>query len=665
MNKSIVKIFLLSSAALLAFTAQAKSYVVKSPSGKLVLTVNTSQTLTWQVSFKGQEITTPSAVALKVRGGGTWGTDELAGKITKVSRTLDGVNYKKAKIDDTYTKLTLKGGGYELEFRAYDDAAAYRFVANTRDSLTVENETVEYNFKNDHTAWVPYVNDERHGERYSNSFEAYYDVQKVSQILPRKLCLMPFVMDIGNGMKVALTTVGEVDYPGMYLHSSFSKGFSLVGEFPGYPDLKNMVPGDKATENFKTLFRKNYIARIGGRQEMPWRAIIVSENDAQLANCDLAQKLSRPVAKGDWSWVKPGKVAWEWWSAANITGVDFVSGINTNTYKYYVDFAAKYNLEYIILDGGWSGKDICESNSNINMPELLAYAKQKGVGVIVWASWKNVMEKMHEAFPLYEKWGVKGMKIDFVDANDQYVMKSMRDITELAAKHHLMIDYHGMQLNGLQVMYPNIVNIEGVRGLEQCKWTPNQKGTLGSDMPRYDVTIPFARMLTAPIDYTPGAMRNATRDEYRPNNNNPMSQGTRVHQMAMYTVFDAPLQMLSDKPSLYYQFPECTEFISKVPTTFDDCRVVQGKMGEYIVTAKQKGSTWFVGAMTNWDERDLEISLDFLGDGTYKAIIFRDGINASKSAEDYMKEEKNVKKTDRIKISMKSGGGWTARFEKI
>ncbi len=665
MKKNVLRLLLLGGVAMLTLPVCAKNYVVKSPSGKLVLTVNTDKALTWQVSFNGQEITAPSAVALKIRGGAIWGTDAPAGKITKVSRTLDGVNYRKAKIDDTFTMLTLKGGGYELEFRAYDDAAAYRFAANAKDSLTVENETVEYNFKNDHTAWVPYVNDERHGERYSNSFEAYYDVQKVSQIPSRKLCLMPFVMDMGNGVKAALTTVGEVDYPGMYLHSSFSKGFSLVGEFPGYPDLKNMVPGTKATENFKTLFRQSHIARIGGKQQMPWRAIIVSENDAQLANCDLAQKLSRPVAKGDWSWVKPGKVAWEWWSAANITGVDFVSGINTDTYKYYVDFAAKYNLEYIILDGGWSGKDICESNSNINMPELLAYAKQKGVGVIVWASWKNVMEKMHEAFPLYEKWGVKGMKIDFVDGNDQYVMKTMRDITALAAKHHLIIDYHGMQLNGLQVMYPNIVNIEGVRGLEQCKWTANKKGTLGSDMPGYDVTIPFARMLTAPMDYTPGAMRNATRDEYRPINNNPMSQGTRVHQMAMYTVFDAPLQMLSDKPSLYYLYPECTEFIAKVPTTFDDCRVVQGEIGKYIVTAKQKGSTWFVGAMTNWDERDLEISLDFLGDGTYKAIIFRDGINASKSAEDYMKEEKNVKKTDRLKISMKSGGGWTARFEKI
>lgn len=649
---------------LVPYTLSAKNYTVKSPSGKLVLTVNTGKTLTWQVNLNGKKITSPSVLAVRLQDGTTWGTDNPTGKIAKISRTIDGTNYRKAKIDDTFTQLTLKGNGYSVEFRAYDDAAAYRFAADTKDSVTVENETVEYNFDSDHEAWVPYVNDLRKGERYSNSFEAYYDVKKISQLRPRDLCLVPFVVNIGNGIRAALTSVGDKDYPGVYLHSSFAKGFSLVGELPGYPDLKNSVPGEGITENFTKLFRHNYIARIGSKQKLPWRAVIVSENDAQLANCDLAQKLSRPVANGDWSWVKPGKSAWEWWNAANITGVDFRSGLNTDTYKHYVDFAAEYHLEYIILDGGWSGKDITQSNGNINMPELIGYANNKGVGIIVWASWKNIMEKMHEAFPLYEKWGIKGLKIDFVDANDQYVMKTITEITELAAKHHLIIDYHGMMLNGLQVMYPNIVNIEGVRGLEQCKWQSGAKGTQGADMPGYDVTIPFARMLTAPMDYTPGAMRNATRTDYHASDNNPMSQGTKVHQMAMYTVFDAPLQMLSDKPSNYYLYPECTEFISKVPTTFDDSRTLQGEISKYIVTAKRKGTTWFVGAMTNWDERDIELPLDFLDGGTYTAVIFRDGVNASKSAEDYKKEVKTVKKGDTLKITMKSGGGWTARFQK-
>lgn len=661
----IIKMFIAASLVVVPLAGAAKDYVVKSPSGNLVLKVATGKNLTWQVNFKGHEITAPSVLSVKLKNGGEWGSDNPGGKQGKVSRTIDGVNYRKAKIEDKYTLLMLKGKGYSVEFRAYDDAAAYRFIANASDSVTIENEKVEYNFTKDHEAYVPYVNDLRHGERYSNSFEAYYDIQKISQMRPQNLALVPFVVKLDGGIKAALTSVGELNYPGMYLHSAFSKGFSLEGEFPGYPDWKNSVPGKGGTENFAKLFRNDYIARVAAREALPWRAIIVSDNDVQLANCDLTQKLCRPVAKGDWSWVKPGKVAWEWWSAANITGVDFVSGLNTETYKYYVDFAAKHNLEYIILDGGWSGKDITEARKEINLPELVNYAKEKGVGVILWASWKNVMEKMHEAMPLYEKLGVKGMKIDFVDANDQYVINSVREITEFAAKHHLIIDWHGMMLNGMQVNYPNIVNIEGVRGLEQCKWQSGAKGTQGADMPGYDVTIPFARMLTAPMDYTPGAMHNATRQDYHPIDDNPMSQGTRVHQMAMYTVFDAPLQMLSDKPSLYERFPECTDFISKVPTVFDDCRTLQGEMGEYIVTAKRKGATWFIGAMTSWKERELELKLDFLDNATYKAVIFRDGVNASRNAEDYKLEEKTVKKGDVLKITMKSGGGWTARFEKM
>ena len=650
---------------LLPFVAPAKDYVVKSPSGQLVVKVTAGKALTWQVSFKGHEIIRPSQLAVKLDNGVTWGSDTPKGKSGTIDRTIDGINYRKARIVDNYTFLVLKGKGYSVELRAYDDAAAYRFIANASDSLTVENETVEYNFSKDYEAFVPYVNDLRHGERYSNSFEAYYDRQKISQMPPRSLALVPFVVVLDGGIKAALTSVGELNYPGMYLHADSSKGCSLAGEFPGYPDWKNSVPGKTATENFTRLPRFSYIARIGGRQALPWRAVIVSDNDARLADCDLVQKLCRPVAEGDWSWVKPGKSAWEWWNAANITGVDFNAGSNTATYKYYVDFAAKYHLEYIVVDGGWSGKDITEAHQGLDMPELLSHARRKGVGVILWASWKQVMEKMHEAFPLYEKWGVKGLKIDFVDANDQYAIRTVKKMTELAAKHHLIVDWHGMMLNGMQVVYPNILNIEGVRGLEQCKWQSGQAGTQGADMPGYDVTIPFARMLTSPMDYTPGAMRNATRSDYRACTNNPMSQGTRVHQMAMYTIFDAPLQMLCDKPSLYELWPDCTDFISKVPTVFDDSRTLQGEMGKYIVTAKRKGTEWFIAAMTNWDERELQLRLDFLDDADYKAVIFSDGINASRSAEDYRREEKVVKKGDVLRLLLKSGGGWTARLEKI
>ncbi len=654
------------AAALLPFGVQAKNYVVKSPSGKLVLTVASGPKVTWQVDFAGREVISPSEISLRLLDGRTWGTDAPAGKVSKVSRTVAGVNYRKARIDDTYSLLTLRGRGYTLEFRVYDDAAAYRFIAGVNDSVYVENETVEYRFPADREAWVPYVNDMRYGERYSNSFEAYYDRLKITQMPSRKLALMPFVVDLGEGMKAALTTVGEIDYPGMYLHSSFSKGIALTGEFPGYPDLANSELGKGVdTENFKTLFRKNYIARIGGRQQLPWRAVIVSENDAQLADCSLVQKLCRPAEGTDFSWVKPGKSAWEWWCASNVTGVDFESGMNTDTYKHFADFAARHNLEYMILDGGWYAGDIVTAKSKIDLPQIISYAKSKGVGVVLWLSWKAAFLNMHTAFPVYEKWGIKGLKIDYVDANDQFVLQSVKRISEFAAKHHLFIDWHGMQLNGMQVAYPNILNIEGVRGLEQVKWQSGAQGTQGADMPGYDVTVPFSRMITAPVDYTPGAMRNATRRDYRASNVNPMSQGTRVHQMAMYTVFDAPLQMLADRPSNYELFPDCIDFIAKVPTVFDDHRTLSGSMGQYIVTAKRSGTTWYVGAMTNWDERTVQIPLSFLGEGKYRAVVFSDGVNASKSAEDYKCREITVTRNDCLDAVMKSGGGWTARFEKL
>lgn len=392
---------------------------------------------------------------------------------------------------------------------------------------------------------------------------------------------------------------------------------------------------------------------------------MITEKDAQLADCDIVRKLCDGTSKGDYSWVKTGKVAWDWWNALNVTGLDFASGMNTPTYKHYIDFAAANKLEYIIIDDGWDSPNVLQFKPECNIPEIVNYGKQKGVDVIIWLKWKDCMKYMDRAFPLYKSWGVKGLKIDFINANDQYVMSSLRKITQTAADNHLTVDYHGMQLKGLQVTYPNIVSCEGVRGLEQCKWSPGKQGTLDGNMPGYDVMIPYIRQIIAPMDYTPGAMINATRADYHPVNDRPMSQGTRVHQMAMYMVFYSPLQMLSDAPSNYTREQECTDFIAKIPTTFDETKVVAGEVGKYIVTARRKGNTWYVGAMTSWDGRDIEIPLSFLGDGNYKADIFADGFNANRNAEDYKHSTQDVSKSQTLKVSMKSGGGWVSRFEKL
>ena len=657
---------LLAGNVVYAAGASAAGYTAKSPSGKLVLTVNSGSKLTWKVDLNGREIIKPSELSVALTDGSVWGPGAKGGKAQKVSRKISAKDYTASQIDDSYTRLDFKGNGYTVEFRVYDDAVAYRFKGARKDSVNIKNETVEYNLTGDAKTWTPWVIDECAGERYSCSFESYYTETKISQMPAGKLSILPLLADMGGGVKVAVTDVGDLDYPGMYIHSSFASGNGLKGEFAGYPDLKNseFPAEDDIYTNFTRLMRKDYIARVGGSQPLTWKVAVVTENDTQLADCNIVRKLCDGTAKGDFSWVKPGKVAWDWWNATNITGVDFQSGMNTPTYKYYIDFAAANKLEYIIIDDGWKDGNILQYKSDCNVPEIAAYGKQKGVDVIIWLTWKDCMKYMDRAFPMYKEWGVKGLKIDFINANDQYVMSSLRRITQTAADNHLAVDYHGMQLKGLQVTYPNIVSCEGVRGLEQVKWQSGNKGTDGANIPGYDVMIPYIRQIIAPMDYTPGAMRNACHDTYRPVNRLPMSQGTRAHQVAMYVVFFSPLQMLSDTPSQYMKEQTTTDFISRIPTVFDESRTLAGEVGKYVVTARRKGDTWYVGAMGNWDEQNIEIPMSFLGSGTWKADVFADGVNANRNAEDFKLSSVETSAGETMKVSMKKGGGWAAIISK-
>ncbi|MGA9405613.1 MAG: glycoside hydrolase family 97 catalytic domain-containing protein, partial [Bacteroidota bacterium] len=390
------------------------------------------------------------------------------------------------------------------------------------------------------------------------------------------------------------------------------------------------------------------------------RAIAISRSDKELLNNDIVQKLASPPRIADLSWIKPGQVAWDWWNDWNISHVDFKAGINTPTYKYYIDFAAANKIPYIIMDGGWSEMlNLTKVVPAINLQEIIDYGKQKNVDVILWASWYAVTQQMDSIFPLYSKMGVKGFKIDFVDRDDQIAVASLYAIAKKAAEYHLLVDYHGVfKPTGLQRTYPNVIGFEGVKGLENYKWAVE-------DQPRYVVSIPYIRMLAGPMDYTPGAMRNAVKANFRPINNNPLSQGTRCAQLAMYVVFNAPLQMLSDNPTAYIKEQECTDFIANVPTTFDETVPLDGKVGEFVAVARRKGETWYVGAITNWDARNLALPFSFLGDGAYEATIFKDGINADRDGTDYKKEAVKISSKDTLNIQLSPGGGWVARIEKI
>jgi alpha-glucosidase len=432
----------------------------------------------------------------------------------------------------------------------------------------------------------------------------------------------------------------------------------LIGVFAPYP-LEEKQGGFNQM-NLMVTKRADYIASTRGTRSFPWRVIALSESDKQLLNNDIVQKLAAPPRIADLSWIKPGKVAWDWWNNWNISHVNFRAGINTPTYKYYIDFAVANKIEYIIMDEGWSvSTDMTKVSDNIDLEEIIEYGKQKGVGVILWATWYALTKQIDAVFEKYSNLGVKGFKIDFLDRDDQKMIASTYEIAEKAAAHKLLIDFHGVyKPTGLQRTYPNVIGFEGVKGMENTKWAMD-------DVPRYDVSIPFIRMMAGPMDYTPGAMKNANKENFRPIHAAPMSQGTRCHQLAMYVVFEEPLKMLSDSPTNYLKERECTDFIAKFPTTFEETVAMAGKVGEYVAIARRRANSWYVGAMTNWNSRELTLDFSFLPRGDYEAEIFRDGINADRDATDYKKEIVKIDSGDKIKIKLSTGGGWAAILRKI
>lgn len=635
---------------------RTKNFDLQSPDGNIKLHVETSGKIVWSVKDKEQNIIEPSSISLQLENETLGDKAKItSAKTEKVNSTINAIHYIKATIPDNYNQLTLNcKGDYGLLFRVYNDAVAYRFFTKKKDSIIIKNEEANFNFTNDDSAFIPIQWDYRDGQNFNSSFEALYHHITLSQFPKDSLAFLPLLVDAGNGRKAEILEADLEDYPGMYLDlNETNKG--LKGMYAPYP-AKEYLHGI----NYIASDRENYIAKTSGARNFPWRIVAISEQDKDLLNNDIVQKLASPPALIDFSWVKPGQVAWDWWNNWNITGVDFHAGINTDTYKYYIDFAAANKLPYIIMDEGWSDDlDLLKVKSHdLNLQAIIDYGKQKNVGVILWATWYAASHQTDAAFSTYSKMGVKGFKIDFFDRDDQKVVASAYAIAKKAAGYKLMVDYHGISKpTGLQRTYPNVIGFEGVKGLENFKWADE-------DQPRYTTSIPFIRMMAGPMDYTPGAMRNATQDDFRPINDNPMAKGTRCNQLAEYVVFYAPLQMLSDNPTIYMREKECTDFIIQVPTTWDETVPLDGKVGEYVAVARRKGNDWFVGAMSNWDARDITLDFSFLPAGKYTAEVFKDGVNADRNATDYKKEIITISSGDKINIHLAPGGGWAAKISK-
>ena len=665
--KKLTTVVLLTLAATASFAAP-KVYPVSSPDGKLTVNVTVGDGISYTLSHGSTLLLSDSGIGMLMTDGIAFGDSDKVKKVVRrsVDNTLVPVVYKKAEVKERYNELTLKFKEFDLVFRAYDEGVAYRFVNRLPGVREVAEEQADFCFPDDWKAYIPYVRDFDENDftrQYWNSFENLYVHYPISQWDRRRLAFLPLLVEEPLGLKLCITESGLTDYPGMYLYNGDGDTV-LSADFAPYPKVVEQAGHNKLQGVVKS--REKYIARISDSTPLPWRIIVVSEEDKQLADSDLVWLLGEPSdPAADYSWVRPGKVAWDWWNDWNLYGVDFEAGINNETYKYYIDFASKYGIEYVILDEGWAVNlqaDLFQVIPEIDLPMLADYARSKGVGLVLWAGYWAFNRDMEAVCKHFSEMGIKGFKIDFMDRDDQPMVQFYRDAAATAAKYKMFVDFHGaFKPSGLNRTYPNVLNYEGVHGLEQLKWGIFDPSTGAFDQVTYEVTIPFIRMVAGPFDYTQGAMRNGSFASYRSVNSEGMSQGTRCRQLAEYVVFESPFNMLCDSPSNYLREPECTRFIADCPTVWDETVVLNGKVGEYVTIARRKGDKWYVGAITDWSKRDLDIDLSpILGEGPWHMEVFKDGLNAEKAARDFKHETLPVPEGGKVPVHLASGGGWAA-----
>ncbi len=648
-------------------SAAAREIKLSSPDGKTQATISVGDQIRYSLSQDGVEVLAPSQISMTLSGGEVWGVGSKPRSVDRFSedQIIETPRYRSTEIVDRYNGVMISFSNWKLEFRAFDDAVAYRFISDKRGRYEGESEQADFNFPNDAVATVPYVAIEGTiEEQFFSSFENTYTTSKLSDLDKNRLMFLPLSVEAPGGKRVTVTESDLRNYPGMYLVASMGKN-SLAGVFA---PVRDKVEEHAGYNNLQVIVksRHNYIARVDGVRSFPWRVAIISRDDVELANSEVVYKLAAENVLGDTSWVKPGKVAWDWWNNWNLEGVDFKAGVNNETYKYYIDFASENGIEYVILDEGWSVNkvyDLMQVVPEIDLEELIAYAEERNVGIILWAGYYAFDRDMERVCKHYSEMGVKGFKIDFMNGDCQDLVEFNERSAAMTAKYKLMLDIHGTyKPTGLERTYPNIINYEGVHGLEQMKWQPQE-----CDQVTYDVTMPFIRMVAGPVDYTQGAMRNAVKtynsladtieNQYYPSFTTPMSQGTRARQFAQYVVFFSPINMLCDTPTAYERNPESTEFIASMPTVWDESRVIEGEMGEYIITARRKGDKWYIGGLNNWDVRDVTLDVEAITGKSGVATLYRDGVNADNNGTDYKIEEVEVGDTPLI-VQMAGGGGF-------
>lgn len=648
----IKHLFLLLNLSISLHIYAQTTHKLESPDGNMQVCINLSDKVCYDVIYQQDTLLRQCMLHMKL-------SDQqlgIAPKLLRISsKSVDEslkpvIPLKHSTVSNKYNQLLMKfKGDYSIEFRAFNDGVAYRFITNKKGMIEVDNESFQVNFP------VNYLLHTQQPGGFKTAYEEPYEhIQSKDWKTTDKMASLPILIDTYKKYKILISESDLTDYPALFFKSNGDNG--MVSVFPKAP----LEFGDDGDRSLKILKEANYIAKTNGKRSFPWRYFVISKDDKQLIENTMTYKLAEKCILENTSWIKPGLACWEWWSGATPYGpdVNFVAGCNLDTYKYFIDFAANYGVPYIIMDEGWakSTRDPYAPNPEVNVHELIRYGKEKNVGIVLWLTWLTV-ENNFELFDTFEKWGIKGVKIDFMDRSDQWMVNYYERVAKEAAKHHLFVDFHGsFKPAGLEYKYPNVLSYEGVRGMEQ----------MGGCRPDNSIYFPFIRNAVGPMDYTPGAMLSMQPEVYQSNRPNSASIGTRAYQMALFVIFESAIQMMADNPTLYYRNDDCTRFITQVPQTWDETIALEAKVGEYAIVAKRKGEKWYIGGMTNnqKEQREFELKLDFLENGKiYRMTSFEDGINANRQAMDYRKKESTLKKGDQIVVRLARNGGFAAVIE--
>ena len=651
MNKKYLSLSVATALAVISVGAKAPVYTVKSPSGNLEILAVAGDTLSYSVVSGATTVVDDIKIAMLL-------SDNNYGINPKVKKTVRDskrdicrpvVPTKFSEVPNDYNAITLIfNGGYSVEFRAFDDGVAHRFISQSSkiDSINVVNEIYDVTLPLGTLANLQQCNS------FKTSYENVYSHMPLVNWRPTdEMSTLPVLMQEADGVNALFCETDLTDYPAKFLKGDGNNGFSAL--FPKVP-VKFGYDGDRSV---KILEEAPYIARTSSNRSFPWRYIAIG-SDADIYQQTLSCRLSTPSLVDDTSWIKPGAASWEWWNGATPYGpdVNFESGYNLDTYKYFIDFASKFGIPYIIMDEGWAmtTTDPYTPNPKVDVHEIVRYGREKGVGVFLWLTWLTVENNFESLFKTMSDWGVKGLKIDFMDRSDQWMVNFYERVVREAAKNQIMVDMHGsFKPAGLEIRYPNLMSYEGVRGMEQ----------MGGCRPDNTVYLPFMRNAVGPMDYTPGAMISMQPEHYRSERPNSASIGTRAYQMALFPLFETGIQMLADNPTLYYRNPDCTEYIASVPLTWDETRLLDAKIGQYVAVAKRHGDTWWVSAICdNESPVELSVPASFLGEGRYDIEWFEDGINANNQAMDYRHHTGTIDNQSTLSMKLARNGGWTARI---